>query len=112
MFQQYCCVFIHEFANTKNEHIVSKFTDIHILRDNILDFVWAVFVLKNHKRLVFWPSARAIFWVFLAPTRFTIVSYAILTVHAQFLPTLLGEKHSHCELPFFPTSSTTQETAQ
>lgn len=89
MFQQYCCVFLHEFANTKNEHIVTKFSDIHILRDNILDFVWTVFVLQNYKRLVSWPSARAIIWAFLAPTMFTIVPYSTLTVHAQFLPTLL-----------------------
>lgn len=88
MFQQYCCVFLHEFANTKNEHIVTKFSDIHISRDNILDFVWAVFV-KELQRLVSWPSARAIIWVFLSPTMFTIVPYATPTVHAQFLPILL-----------------------
>lgn len=52
-----------------------------------MDFVWAV--LKNYKRLVSWPSAGAIIWAFLAPTMFTIVPYATLTVHAQFLLVLL-----------------------
>lgn len=41
-FRKIVVYFYMNLQTLKNEHIVTKFSDIHILSDNILDFVWAV----------------------------------------------------------------------
>lgn len=61
----------------------------YTFRGTIFWILFGLSLSKNYKRLVSWPSARAIIWVFLSPTMFTIVPYATPTVHAQFLPILL-----------------------
>lgn len=104
--------FYMNLQTLKIKHIVAKFSHIHTLKDNILDFVWAALVLKNIQKASFLAISKSYNLGFSPSHNVHHCTLCNIDCTCSVLTHIAGKKHSHCELPFFPASSATQKTAQ